>query len=362
MNSLFLDSSRHWSGSARAFAAAARAFAARGDSVTVACREGSSTQAGYGQEGLDVTALVLGASVTRDAWRLRAVIKEKSIESVFFHSEREHLVVSSAMRLGGRGTLVRRIPAGGTATSGRSAKLADRMMVSRTLFTTTFDRDRSTLGERAFIAPLGVDTSRVQDVRASSRQLLGVNDATQLIVCVIDHASDARTTTALRTVALLGERHPRLRMIVVGRAADPDHVRMHAAALGITPLVRMLGERVDSPSILAAADLGWVAAGGDDGGFACLDFMAARIPVVAERSALVSHYVPDGITGTLLPTGDPSNTASAVARFMADEGTRQAMGNAGFTRVDRDFRESAMIDGFAAVVGSGSVRPQKAER
>jgi glycosyltransferase involved in cell wall biosynthesis len=362
MNTLFLDASRHWSGSARAFAAAARGLAARGDTVTIACREGSSAQAGYAQEGVEVLGLALGASVTRDAWRLRTVLKEKAIEGVIFHSEREHLVVSSAMRLGGRGTLVRRVPAGANATSGTSAKLADRMIVSRVLFTTTFDRDRSGLGERAFLAPLGVDVSQAKDARASARQQLGVAEATQLIVCVIDHASDTRVTTALRTVALLGERHPRLRMIIVGRAADPDDVRMHAAALGVTPLVRMLGERVDSSAILAAADVGWVAASGDDGGFACLDFMAARVPVVAERSALVSHYVPDGIAGTLLPTGDPSDTASAVARFMADEGTRKAMGNAGFTRVQRDFREDTMIDGFVAAIGAGNVRSEQAER
>ena len=362
MNSLFLDSSRYWSGSARAFAAAARGLAARGDTVTVVCREGSATLAGYAQDGIEVLGITLGDSITRDAWRLRAVLKEKSTEGVFFHSEREHLVVSSAMRLGQRGTLVRRIHAGGNATAGRSGKLADRMMVPRVLYTTTFDRDRSGQAERAFLAPLGVDVAKVQDARGSARQMLGVAEATQLIVCVVDNASDARVTTALRTVALLGERHPRLRMIIVGRAADPDDVRMHAAALGVTPLVRMLGARVDSSSILAAADVGWVAASGDDGGFACLDFMAARVPVVAERSALVSHFVPDGIAGTLLPTGNPSDTASAVARFLADEGTRQAMGNAGFTRVQRDFREDTMIEGFAAAVGSGTVRPQQAER
>jgi glycosyltransferase involved in cell wall biosynthesis len=362
MNTLFLDAARHWSGSARAFSAAARGLAARGDVVTIACREGGSARSGYAQEGIEVVALPLGDSVTRDAWRLRTVLKEKAIEGVFFHTEREHLVVSSAMRIGARGTLVRRIPAGANATTGTSAKLADRMIVSRVLFTTTFDRDRSGLGERASLAPLGVDVARMQDARDRGRQLLGVADNTQLIVCVIDNASDARITTAIRTMALLGERHPRLRMIVVGRAKDPDDMRMHAAALGVTPLVRMLGERVDSPSILAAADVGWVAATGDDGGFACLDFMAARVPVVAERSALVSHYVPDGIAGTLLPTGDPSDTASAVARFMADERTRKAMGNAGFTRVQRDFGEATMIDGFAAAIGSGGMRSQPAER
>ena len=362
MRLLFLDSSRHWSGSSRAVAAAARGLAARGESVTVVTGEGSPTQAGYAQDGLEVLGLALGSSITRDAWRLRTVLKEKAIETVFFHSEREHLVVSSAKRLGERGALVRRVPAGASETAGRSGKLADRMGTSRVLFATTFDRDRSGLGERALVAPLGVDAAKTQDARAAARQGLGMSDATQLIVCVIDRVADARVTTALRTLALLGERHPRLRMVMVGRAADPDDVRMHAAALGVTPLVRMLGERIDSPSILAAADVGWVAAGGDDGGFACLDFMAARVPVVAERSALVSHYVPDGIAGTLLPVGEPSDTASAVARFMADDGTRKAMGNAGFVRAQRDFGEEAMLDGFAAAAGSQGARLQQADR
>jgi hypothetical protein len=32
---------------------------------------------------------------------------------------------------------------------------------------------------------------------------------------------------------------------------------MHAAALGVTPLVRFLGAREDLPAVLAAADIGW---------------------------------------------------------------------------------------------------------
>ena len=362
MRTLFLDSSRHWSGSSRAFAAAARGLVTRGDTVTVVCREGSATQSGYSVDGLDVIPMPIGSSVTRDAWRLRSILKERSIEATFVHSDREQLVASSAMRLGERGALIRRVGAGGSATTGRSGKLAERMSAPRVLFTTTHDRDRSGLGERGFVAPLGVDVAKAQDARASARETLGMNDATQLIVCVIDSSSGARVTTALRTLALLGERHPKLRMVLVGRSADTDDMRMHAAALGVTPLVRILGERVDSPAILAAADVGWVAAVGDDGGFACLDFMAARVPIVAERSPLISHYVPDGIAGTLLPGGEPSDTASAVARFMADEATRRAMGNAGFTRAQRDFREEVMVDGFASAAGLGSERPQRTER
>ncbi len=356
MRTLFYHTSAHWSGSSRTFAVAARGLAARGEPVTVVCRQGSVAEAGFVQEGLEVVSLPPAATITRDAWRLRAVLKEIFIEVVFLHTEREHLVASSAMRLAERGAVIRRIPAGGNATSGRSGKLADRMSTSRLLFATASDRDRSGLGDRGMIAPLGVDVTKVHDARAGARSMLGMTDSTQLIVCVIDSKAGSRVTTVMRTLALLAERHPGLRLALVGRSADADDTRMHAAALGVTSLVRFLGERTDMPQVLAAADLGWVAAEGDDGGFACLDFMAAQVPVIAERSSLVSHFVPDGIAGVLLPPGDPSDTASAVARFLSHADTRIAMGKAGYTRAQRDFREEAMIDGFAAAANTGGDR------
>jgi glycosyltransferase involved in cell wall biosynthesis len=176
------------------------------------------------------------------------------------------------------------------------------------------------------------------------------------MICVADKASRMRITTTLRTVALLAERHPDLRLVLAGSGCDDDDTHMHASALGITPLVRFLGDRDDLPLLMAAADVGWVAAEGDDGAFACLDFMAARVPVIAERSALLSHYVPDGIAGVLLPPADPSDTAAAVASFLADHDRRRAMGNAGRTRALRDFSETAMIDGFAAASNAAGDR------
>lgn len=362
MRTLFYQSSVHWTASSRAFAVAARGLAARGEPVSVVCREGSKAQAGFVQDGLDVVGVPPATTVARDAWRLRAVLKEKFIEVVFLHTEREHLVASSAMRLAERGAVIRRIPAGGAPPAGRSGKFADRMATSLMLFSTAFDRDRAGLGDRGRVAPLGVDVASVESARAPARAMLGMSDEAQLIVCAIDDRAGTRVTTAMRTLALLAERHPRLRLALVGRSGDADDTRMHAAALGVTSLVRFLGERTDMPAVLAAADVGWVTAGGDDGAFACLDFMAARVPVIAERSPLVSHFVPDGIAGVLLPPADPSDTASAVARFLADSGTRQAMGNAGYTRAQRDFSEDAMIEGFASAANAAGDRSLWAAR
>lgn len=358
MRILFYYAASHWSGSARAFAVAARGLASLGEPVTVVCRAETAPERIFSDWGLDVVGVPATSAVSRDAWRLRTVLKERFVEVVFLHSEREHLVASSAMRLAERGGVIRRVPAGGSVGASRTGSFAGKMATSRLLFATEADRARSVGGDKGFVAPVGVNVTTMQDARAASRAMLGVADSTQLIVCAIDRSAGTRVTTALRTLALLAERHPELRLALVGRDADADDTKMHAAALGVTSLVRFLGERDDAPRVLAAADVGWVASEGDDGAFACLDFMAARVPVIAERSPLISHFVPDGIAGVLLPPADPSDTASAVARFLADDEKRRAMGNAGHTRAKRDFGEAATVEGFiaaAAAVGDRSL-------
>ncbi|MDQ6635884.1 MAG: glycosyltransferase family 4 protein [Gemmatimonadota bacterium] len=354
MRVLFYHTGRSWTGSSRAFAVAARGLQERGEQVTVVCRTDTPAEQAFARDGIDVVALPVSDAVTRDAWRLRTVLKEKFTEVILVHSEQEQLVVSSAMRMAERGGVIRRIPAGGRLVDGRGARWAGRMATARPLFSTMMDRQRANLPD-ALIAPLGVDVARVEDNRDASRALLGIEPETQLIVCVADRTMKPRVTTALRTLALLAERHPDLRLALVG-SGDDDDTHMHAAALGVTPLVRFLGERDDMAAVVGAADVGWVAADGDDGAFACLDFMAARVPVIAERSPLLSHYVPDGISGVLLPPAAPSDTAATVANFLADNNQRAAMGKAGRTRVARDFPESAMIEGFVAAAAAAGDR------
>lgn len=351
MRTLFYHASRHFTGSSRAFAIAARGFAAMGDPVVVMCVAGTPVETAFIANGLDVVPLEPGVT-TAEAWRLRKLLKEKFIEVVFVHTEREQAVATSALRFADRGAVIRRIPAGGLTSPARVAKTA----ASRLLFTTEADRLRAGSGESGFVAPLGVDVRPLEGRRDSSRAELGIAEKTRLVVCVVDDKSGHRVTTALRTLALLAERHPELRLALVGRCADQDDIRMHAAALGVTTLLSFLGEREDKPKVLAAADVGWVATEGDEGAFACLDFMSARVPVIAERSPLLSQYVPDGIAGVHLPQSDPSDTASAVARFLSDDKQRIAMGNAGHTRAARDFPESAMIDGFIAAATAAGDR------
>src|SRR5687767_7836890 len=101
MRVLFLVSDSTWSARARAFVLAARGLAARGHDVTLACESECPVQVRAAASELPVVALRPDAGKAGDTWQLRRALQEKSVDVVFVHTDEEHLVASSALRLGG---------------------------------------------------------------------------------------------------------------------------------------------------------------------------------------------------------------------------------------------------------------------
>ena len=359
MRVLFFSGDEAWSGSTRAFAAAGRLLTAREYSVTFACRPQSAVEQRVSETGLTMVNVSDQGTWADESRRLRRALVEHFVEVVFVHTEREHLIASLALRMAERGAVIRRIAMGATATTGRVERLAVRLAPSGFVFADPRELQVAPPPSRpleAVAAPLGIDVGRHTEVRPVVRATLGVPPDGQLIVCVTDAASRVRVATTLRTIALLAVHHPGLRLALTGSGADHEDLRMHAAALGITGLVSFLGERDDQLAVLRAADVGWVVADGDDAAYAFLDFMALRVPVVAERAPLAQAYVPDQIAGVLLAPNDANAAAAAVAQLLADTDRRLAMGRAGQARVTREFSEDVMGAGFQAAADAARDR------
>jgi glycosyltransferase involved in cell wall biosynthesis len=298
---------------------------------------------------VELTPIPLGGPWMHESLRLRQVLLEHYVEVVFVHTEREQLVASLAIRLAERAALVRRVPAGLKLARGPEAKLWERLAATGYLCTTEPSGTNGSAPRGAFepvAADVGVSVETVEQVRPLSLPAIGARGGDQLIACVYDPSARRRVAALLRAVALLAPRHPGLRLAIVGPGADDEDLRMHAAALGITEIVAHVGQRLDQHAVLSAAELAWVAAGGDNAAFGYLDLMALRVPVLAERDALSQRYVADGISGILLAQPDPGTMAARIAVLLAHEERRAAMGNAGRARVTRDFSEQGMIEGF----------------
>jgi len=357
---LFYYSARAWSGEARVFAAAARGLAARGHQMTYVCSPEGAVEQRVASSGLDVVPMPSDGRWPLAALRLRRILAERFIEVIFVHTPREQKIASLAVFLARRSAIIRRIPSGAAASVKEQRAVGSRLAATGIVVGSEEDlRDLPVLKRVRFepaVAPLGVSVETYDAIRPVARGSLGAVEESALVVAVCDHGARARAATMLRAVGLLAPNHPDLRLTLVGPGSDDEDLRMHAAALGLTKIVTFAGERDDYLAVQRTADLGWVVATGDAAAFACLDFMAMKVPVLAERGPLAGTYVADGITGLLLPPNDAPATAAALARLLAHDDQRLAMGGAGRSRAAREFTEEGMIDGFERAASAAADR------
>jgi glycosyltransferase involved in cell wall biosynthesis len=346
MRALFYLDGGTWTGAARAFAVAARGLAGRGWQVTYACC-GGSVAARVRRMGGEVVELEGDAMWLSRTGDLRKAISGNFVEAVFVHSEREQLAAAAAIRISGRGAVIRRVAAGDKLTLGPVARNALRVASTGFVFTwpdqpAELPPDLDVLS--AIVADVGVDA----DMEATPAEALAAaRPDERRILCVFEPGARHRAANVLRAVAMLAPRHPELRVTLIGPGASDEGLRMHAAALGVNRIVRHVGDAEDVIAHAQGAHLGWVVADGDDGAFGALDLMAASVPVLMDRGSDASRYVADGITGVHLEPGEVAGTAASIALLLAREDERVAIGTAGRARVLREHGEAGMVDGFA---------------
>jgi glycosyltransferase involved in cell wall biosynthesis len=135
---------------------------------------------------------------------------------------------------------------------------------------------------------------------------------------------------------------PRTQLIIAGAPifqwqAEPQRLRQLAEALHVAGQVHFLGERDDVPALLRHIDVFVHPARFEPFGRVLLEAMAARKAVVACAAGGVPEVVLSGETGTLVPPGDPQALAEAILALLQAPSTRQALGDAGRSRVAEQF-------------------------
>jgi len=365
MRVLFYNSEATWSGTSRIAIQAARGLSTRGHHITFAACGGGQVEWAAQGASLETTALDSGAGAVGGALGLRKVLAEKFIEVVVVSSERDQLIAGSALRFAERGAVLRRVPSFTKLHVQRGGRLALKLAASGAVVSS--DRELQTMAPRGWkihptVAPLGIEPGTYDTLQPATRAEIGAVSHGPIIACAYDPSGRYRFGAVLRTLSLLAPRHRPLHLAVFGPGANDDELRLHTAALGVSSLVTFLDDARDPAPVMRAATAGWVVSSGDAAALACLDFMAMRVPVIADRTPLAQHYVADGISGILLSTEEPSQTASTIAAFLTNEEKRVAMGNAGRSRVQREFTESSMIDGFERAVNAAGDREKWAVR
>jgi glycosyltransferase involved in cell wall biosynthesis len=141
---------------------------------------------------------------------------------------------------------------------------------------------------------------------------------------------------------LLHARHPQTRLLIVGDGPERETLSAGLAARGLSEAAHFTGvvPPVDVPAFLASMN----AAVAPYPGLAhfyfsplkVFEYMAAGLPVVASRIGQLETLIVPGVTGLLVPPGDPVALADALELLLADAGLRDRLGRAARAAVLRD--------------------------
>jgi glycosyltransferase involved in cell wall biosynthesis len=141
----------------------------------------------------------------------------------------------------------------------------------------------------------------------------------------------------LRGAALLTSRFPGLRILIAGEGPERPDLERLRDSLGLGDAVVFLGFRADVPAVLATTDVAVFSSASEGSPLAVMEAMQAARPIVATRVGGVPDLIEDGVQGILVPPGDPSALAAAVARALEDRAAGAAMGMRARERGRRDF-------------------------
>jgi glycosyltransferase involved in cell wall biosynthesis len=178
------------------------------------------------------------------------------------------------------------------------------------------------------VVPYGIDTTAfAPDPRA--RERLGWPRDVPLVLAVGSQYSPDDDRKGFSVLLAAFQRFvrpevPAARLVIIGRVFDP------ALREGATVVPKVAPAELSS--WYAAADLFTLPSLGDNAPLAILEAMASAVPVVATTVGGIPEEVEDGVTGVLVPPGEPTLLGAALLRLLRDPASRSAFGAAGRAR------------------------------
>ena len=158
----------------------------------------------------------------------------------------------------------------------------------------------------------------------------------------------------LEAAARVSTRFPHARFAVVGEGrvlqdgviVDGPYRReleAHAARLGLGDRLVFTGLRADVPELLGEVAVSVLPSLSEGLSNAILESMAAGVPVVATAVGGNAEAVKDGVTGLVVPAGNPAALAGAICTLLEDGALASRFGRAGRERVEEHFSERRMV-------------------
>lgn len=192
---------------------------------------------------------------------------------------------------------------------------------------------------RISVIPNGIDAARF-GTAAQRRRLAGRR---AVVGTVARLAPQKGVAVFLKAAAELAARFPTLFFRVVGEGPERPALEALATKLGLDGRVEFRGFRKDLPAELGAMDVFVLPSLTEGLSIALLEAAAAACPVVVSRCGGLPEIITDGVTGLLVPPGDPHALAGGVAKLLHRPAEARRMATAAVSKVQQKFSRAAML-------------------
>jgi glycosyltransferase involved in cell wall biosynthesis len=189
----------------------------------------------------------------------------------------------------------------------------------------------------------GIDREAVAALavhRDDVRRSWGLDEET----VVVGTVANLRVEKAYPDLVAAAERLSDRRAVVVAIGQGPleSEIRARVAASGLGDRFRLLGYHPDAARLMSAFDVFVLSSHHEGLPLAAMEAQTLGLPIVATSVGGLPEVVEDGVTGRLVPPGQPSRLAAVLDEVVADGELRAAMGKAAVLASERfDIRVAA---------------------
>jgi glycosyltransferase involved in cell wall biosynthesis len=146
-------------------------------------------------------------------------------------------------------------------------------------------------------------------------------------------ARQKRVADLVWAAELLNAMQVPIRFFVIGDGPERERLERYANSLDVGASTRFLGHRHDARSLLAAADVFWLASEFEGMSNSLMEAMAEGLPCVVSDIPANRELITDGETGRLAPVGDAAAFAHLTDMLLSDSAAAGRLGAAASLRM-----------------------------
>ena len=201
--------------------------------------------------------------------------------------------------------------------------------------------------DRLMVIPNGVDPGPFDRSKPTPRAAFGVPERASLTLFVGRLDSQKGVSILLDAAGRVTETRRDWHLALAGDGPQREALERQAAEDSrLDGRIHWLGLRDDVPGLLAAADLLVLPSLWEGMPNVVLEGMASRRAVVATAVEGTEDLVLPGLTGWLVPPGDPIALARALLEAAADPDRARRFGAAGRARVEAAFTPERVVEAY----------------